>query len=292
MGREIKPFEFMEILRSVAEFQQLRPNLPEPLVFVPTMGALHDGHRALIRMARENAGESGSVVVSIFVNPLQFGPGEDLDKYPRTEERDLRFCREDGADAVLLPTPEDMYPADRSVVITETRLSRLWEGATRPGHFDGVCTVVLKLFNLVHPQSAVFGRKDYQQLAIIRRMARDLNVPTEVLSAPTVREEDGLAMSSRNRYLDEEQRRQALALRKAILRGVELVRARGEVPPDDLSDAMQAVLEDYPLVELDYLVGADAETLEPLEVVTTGDIILGALYVGNTRLIDNEIIHD
>jgi pantoate--beta-alanine ligase len=255
------------------------------------MGAFHEGHRSLLRLARETAGRAGSVVASIFVNPLQFGPGEDLEKYPRTEEQDLRFCEEDGVDAVLLPSPDDLYPADRSVVVTETRLSRLWEGAARPGHFDGVCTVVLKLFNLVRPHKAVFGRKDYQQLAIIRRMVRDLDVPVEVLAGETVREPDGLAMSSRNRYLNVEQRREALALRKAILQGVELVRQRGEVSQDDLSEAMQQVLEQYPLASLDYLVGVDAQKLELLERVKPGDVILGALYLGKTRLIDNETIN-
>ena len=186
-------------------------------VFVPTMGALHEGHAALVRTAREIAGPGGNVLVSIFVNPLQFGPNEDFSKYPRTLIEDLSICRDNGADAIFVPKAEDLYPTDRSIQLTETQLSRRLCGASRPGHFDGVCTVVAKLFNLVQPDDAVFGKKDYQQLAIIRRLVRDLDFNVVIHGVDTVREADGLAMSSRNRYLTPEERAQAPTLRRALL---------------------------------------------------------------------------
>ena len=198
----------MIILRTVAELAQWRNNTAgSPVVFVPTMGALHEGHLELMREARKLAGDRGSVIVSIFVNPLQFGPKEDFSKYPRELEADAAKCESVGVDAIFNPGADEMYPPDRSVVVLETKLGTRLCGASRPGHFDGVCTVVLKLFNLVRAQIAVFGKKDYQQLAIIRRMVRDLNVPIRIIGHETVREPDGLAMSSRNRYLDPHERK-------------------------------------------------------------------------------------
>ncbi len=186
-------------------------------VFVPTMGALHDGHAALIRAAREIAGQNGNVAVSIFVNPLQFGPGEDFSKYPRTLIEDLGLCRDNGADMIFAPKAEELYPTDRSIALYETSLSQLLCGASRPGHFEGVCTIVAKLFNLVQCDDAVFGKKDYQQFAIIRRLVRDLDFNVVLHGIETVREADGLAMSSRNRYMSPEERAQAPALRTALL---------------------------------------------------------------------------
>ncbi len=266
-----------------------------PVVFVPTMGALHAGHTSLLDMARQHAdadagSERGTVVASIFVNPLQFGPNEDLEKYPRTEEADLQLCREHGVDQVFLPRIEDMYPPDRSVAVQETDLSQLWEGRTRPGHFDGVCTVVLKLFHIVQPDIAIFGQKDYQQLAIIRRMVRDLDIPITILSGATIREDDGLALSSRNRYLSAEERPQAIALRRALLRGQEIVQEHPGIAGGEVREAMEKVLGDYPLVRKDYLTVANAETLQEPAQARPGDVLLGAIFLGTTRLIDNLII--
>jgi pantoate--beta-alanine ligase len=196
------------VARSVAEFQERRRGLPAPLGLVPTMGYLHDGHRSLMRRARQ---ECASVAVSIFVNPTQFGPHEDFERYPRDEERDLAICREEGVDLVLLPTVEEMYPPGGTTVVSVGDLSRILEGAARPGHFDGVATVVTKLFAIAWPDRAYFGEKDAQQLLVIRRLARDLRFPVEVVGCPIVREPDGLALSSRNVYLSPEERAQALS---------------------------------------------------------------------------------
>ena len=205
----------MRLIESTGEMAELVGQ--KPIVLVPTMGALHDGHATLVREARKLAGRGGTVVVSIFVNPTQFGPGEDFEDYPRDLEADRATCAQSGADVIFHPTPADMYAGDASIEVNESRLSKLLCGASRPGHFAGVCTVVAKLFNLVRPDIAVFGKKDYQQLAIIRRLVRDLNMGVEVHGVETVREDDGLAMSSRNLYLDEEQRAQAPAIRRALL---------------------------------------------------------------------------
>src|SRR5438876_2443151 len=190
-------------------------------LLVPTMGAVHQAHRELIRVAREPAGRDGEVAVSIFVNPLQFEPGSDYERYPRPEKEDEDFCRNADVDLLFRPATAEMYAEDRSVFVEETLLSRTLCGKARPGHFRGVCTVVAKLFNILSPDAAVFGEKDFQQLAIIRRMLRDLNFKINIIAAPTVREEDGLACSSRNQYLNVEERKQATVLRKALLKGAE-----------------------------------------------------------------------
>ncbi len=194
-------------------------------MLVPTMGALHKAHGELIRIAREHAGQKGEVAVSIFVNPLQFEPGSDYERYPRPEKQDEDFCRNAGVDLLFRPTPAEIYADDRSVFVEETTLSSTLEGKSRPGHFRGVCTVVAKLFNILTPDAAVFGEKDFQQLAIIRRMVRDLNFKVDIVAVPTIREEDGLACSSRNEYLNLEERKQAPVLRRALLAAVEKANA-------------------------------------------------------------------
>ncbi|MCW2901363.1 MAG: pantoate/beta-alanine ligase [Streptosporangiaceae bacterium] len=255
------------------------------LALVPTMGALHEGHRSLIRRARELA---DVVAVSIFVNPLQFGPGEDLNRYPRTFADDIRACEEEGVDLVFAPAPEVMYPATPEVTVSSGRMGAVVEGIQRPGHFDGVLTVVTKLFNLVRPTHALFGEKDAQQLAAIRRMARDLDVPVEIVGCPTVREPDGLALSSRNRYLSAAERRTALVLSLALRTGAELV-TKG---PDEVLRAAQEVLDDAaeadPPLVLDYLALIDPATFTGVDSLHTGPAVLAvAGKVGTTHLIDN-----
>jgi pantoate--beta-alanine ligase len=257
------------------------------IALVPTMGALHEGHRSLIRRAR---GLAGTVAVSIFVNPLQFGPGEDLDRYPRTFPEDLAVCQEEGVGLVFAPTVETMYPDGDGVGVTVSSgdMGTVVEGVTRPGHFDGVLTVVLKLFNLVRPEIAVFGEKDAQQLAMIRRMVADLNVPVWIDGCPTVREKDGLALSSRNRYLSAPERVTALTLSRALRLGAS---SAPDGPAKVLSSA-QAVLDEAaeaePPLELDYLVLVDPTTFREVGDDYVGPAVLAvAGRVGSTHLIDN-----
>jgi pantoate--beta-alanine ligase len=253
-------------------------------VLVPTMGALHHGHLELIRVAREHAGNDGEVAVSIFVNPLQFEPGSDFEKYPRPESADEKFCEDAGVN--LLFRPREMYFDDRSVYVEETRLSAGLCGASRPGHFQGVCTVVAKLFNLLAPAATVFGEKDYQQLAIIRRMVRDLNFPIEIIGVPTVREADGLALSSRNQYLNSEERAEATVLYRAMTRVKELAE-RGEHSVTELMDAAKDVISPAKRARVDYITIVDAENLGPLEKLRPNALIALAVFIGKTRLIDN-----
>ena len=257
-------------------------------VFVPTMGALHEGHAALVRTAREIAGPCGNVLVSIFVNPLLFGPNEDFSKYPRTLIEDLSICRDNGADAIFVPKAEDLYPTDRSIQLTETSLSRRLCGASRPGHFDGVCTVVAKLFNLVQPDDAVFGKKDYQQLSIIRRLVRDLDFNMVIHGVDTVREPDGLAMSSRNRYLTPEERAQAPTLRRALLQARDRYVKDGERDPQALRKLItDEIAAHAPLGRLDYAEIVDASTLDQITAQTELALIAIAVFFGGARLIDN-----
>ncbi|GAA3095533.1 pantoate--beta-alanine ligase [Streptosporangium carneum] len=249
------------------------------LALVPTMGALHEGHRSLMRLAREQADH---VAVSIFVNPLQFGPNEDFSRYPRTFDTDLEICADEGVSVVFAPSAEDMYAPDRQVAVSSGRMGTIVEGAFRPGHFDGVLTVVLKLFNLVQPDMAVFGQKDAQQLAMIRRMVADLDLPISVLGAPTMREADGLALSSRNRYLSSHERHVALTLSRALFAGAE------RRTPGEVLGAARAVLDAEPEVALDYLVLVNPATFAEVEEDHEGEAILAlAAKVGTTRLIDN-----
>jgi pantoate--beta-alanine ligase len=279
------------VARSRSELLALRGT--GPVVFVPTMGALHEGHATLMRIARERAGADGTVVVSIFVNPLQFGPNEDLDRYPRTFDADLELAGAEGVDVVFAPTVAEMYPdgvphegvASEAVTVQPGPLGDVLEGASRPGHFRGVLTVVAKLFGLVRPDVAVFGEKDYQQLALIRRMVADLCLGIEIVGAETDREPDGLARSSRNRYLDAEQRRQAVALSRALRAAQD--RASYGVPAARW--AAMAVIKSEPGVELDYLALTTTglgELPDYPEAGSQGRILVAA-RVGTTRLIDN-----
>jgi pantoate--beta-alanine ligase len=258
------------VARTREELAAARAALPGRVAVVMTMGALHEGHASLVRAARELA---DSVVVTVFVNPLQFGPGEDLERYPRTLEADLALAAENGADLVFVPTPDVVYPEAPVVRVQAGPLGDVLEGAHRPGHFDGVLTVVLKLLHLVRPDVALFGEKDAQQLACIRRMVRDLDVPVEVVGVPTVREPDGLALSSRNRYLSEGERRTALALSRAL---------RTVAQTGDLA-AGRAVLDGEDLTT-DYLERVDPRTFTP---DPSGSLVVVAARVGTTRLIDN-----
>jgi len=259
--------------------------------FVPTMGFLHAGHLSLVRRARQLVGPHGRVVLSIYVNPLQFAPTEDLSAYPRDFERDAKLCRSEGVDVIFAPGPEEMYPAEPgaafSTVVVEEQLSKLMEGESRPTHFRGVTTVVAKLFNLVLPEIAVFGAKDFQQAAIIRRMVRDLNFPVKVVVAPTRREQDGLAMSSRNKYLDESQRQQALVLSRALRQAQERVRKGAPASAAQLRAETAALVALAPQARLDYVAFFDPETLAPMQEVRPGVQMALAVFVGRTRLIDN-----
>jgi pantoate--beta-alanine ligase len=276
----------MKLIETVHELRAWRQTAGNVL-FVPTMGALHEGHATLIREARRRAGTSDSVAVSIFVNPLQFGPNEDFDRYPRTLEADLQLCRAAGADAVFAPSAAEVYHPDRSITIRETRLSTVLCGASRPGHFDGVCTVVAKLFNLVQPNIALFGKKDYQQLAVLRRLVRDLDFPIEIQGVETVREADGLALSSRNRYLSAEERAQAPALHAALKLAADAW-AGGVTGARHLLGLIQTHLAQHaPLGRVDYLALVDRHTLEPLEVVHDNGLIALAVFFDKARLIDN-----
>ncbi|NTY02316.1 pantoate--beta-alanine ligase [Deinococcus sp. JMULE3] len=257
------------------------------VAFVPTMGYLHDGHAALIRAARHEAGPGGLVVLSIFVNPMQFGPTEDLSRYPRDLDRDLGIAAQAGADLIFHPDVNTMYPQGYSTSVTVTGVSDGLDGAARPGHFTGVATVVLKLLNLVQPDVALFGEKDWQQLAVIRRMVRDLNVPVSIQGVPTVRAASGLALSSRNTYLTAEQQDRATILSRA-LRAVQAAYAAGERRPDALEAAGHAVLTQEPELTLDYLtvVGGDMQTPEIMDNDPMNRVLVAARLFG-VRLIDN-----
>jgi pantoate--beta-alanine ligase len=252
-------------------------------VLVPTMGALHKAHGELIRVAREAAGKHGEVAVSIFVNPLQFEPGSDYNRYPRPEKADEEFCRNAGVDLLFRPSADEVYAADRSTFVEETSLSSPLEGKSRPGHFRGVCTVVAKLFNILAPDAAVFGEKDFQQLAIVRRMVRDLNFNIDIIAMPTMREDDGLACSSRNQYLNAEERKEAVVLHKALL----AAKDAGKKSANDVVALAQKVVHKSHLARIDYVEVVDSETLTPVEMVRANSVLLLAVFFGKTRLIDN-----
>ena len=248
---------------------------------VPTMGFLHEGHASLIRKCRE---QNDIVVVSDFVNPTQFGPNEDLEAYPRDFERDSALCESLGADLIFAPSPEDMYHDPHAFVSIDT-LSETLCGKTRPIHFKGVCTVVTKLFHIVAPDRAYFGEKDAQQLAIIRKMVKDLNFDIEIVGCPIVREEDGLAKSSRNTYLNEEERRAALCLSRAVKAGKEVIYKGADAK--EVLNPMKAIIEAEPLARIDYVMMVDALTMQPAEKADRDVLVAMAVYIGKTRLIDN-----
>jgi pantoate--beta-alanine ligase len=247
------------------------------------MGALHKAHRELIRVARQKAGKDGEVVVSIFVNPLQFEPGSDYERYPRPEKDDEQFCRDAGVDLLFRPRAAEMYADDRSVFVEENSLSPVLEGKSRPGHFRGVCTIVAKLFNILEPDAAVFGEKDFQQLTIIRRMVRDLNYKIDIVAVPTLREDDGLACSSRNAYLNTEEREQAAVLRQALL----IAKDSGKKTSPEIIDLVRKKISEAPLARIDYIDLVNAEALQPIDWVKPNSLLLVAVYFGKTRLIDN-----
>jgi pantoate--beta-alanine ligase len=285
----------MRIITSVAAMQRQARQWQQRGVrvgFVPTMGYLHDGHVSLVRVARRQVGSAGTVVVSIYVNPTQFGPKEDLSRYPRDLKRDLKVCRTEGVDVVFAPSDAEMYPdkanGNFSTYVVEKKLSRGMEGKSRPGHFRGVTTVVAKLFNIVQPDVAVFGAKDFQQAAVVKRMVRDLNFPLRIVVAPTVRETDGVAMSSRNKYLVGNLRPQAMVLQRSI----QMVRhavaaAKKPVPATKLRVIVRQAIKAAPAARLDYVEFFDSETLLPVFKASRGTYMALAVFVGTTRLIDN-----
>ena len=271
----------VKILTTIAD-AQAQPHAKRR-VLVPTMGALHKAHGELIRVARDAAGKHGEVAVSIFVNPLQFEPGSDYKRYPRPEKADEEFCRNAGVDLLFRPSADEVYRTDRSTFVDETSLSSTLESKSRPGHFRGVCTVVAKLFNILAPDAAVFGEKDFQQLAIIRRMVRDLNFNIDIIAVPTVREEDGLAFSSRNQYLNSDERKQAPVLHKAL----QAVANSGKKSEREIVAVAREVINEAPLARIDYVELVDAKTLQPVEMAGPNAVLLFAVFFGKTRLIDN-----
>lgn len=271
---------------TIQDLRAARARLPEPVGLVPTMGYLHEGHLSLVQRARM---ECASVVVSIFVNPTQFGPAEDLAAYPRDLPRDLEMLSKGGADLVWTPGPEGMYPPSFQTWVTVEEITRPLEGKMRPGHFRGVTTVVAKLFNSVQPQKAYFGQKDAQQAAVIRRMAQDLDFPIEIVVCPIVREADGLAQSSRNIYLNSQERAAATVLSRA-LKAASQTFASGEREAGRLRQIMADILASEPLARPQYISCAHPDTLEELETVTDRALLSMAVYVGRTRLIDNWLL--
>ncbi|MCX7871746.1 MAG: pantoate--beta-alanine ligase [Verrucomicrobiae bacterium] len=264
----------------------------QKIAFVPTMGFLHEGHLNLIKKARQICKKDGIVIVSIYVNPTQFGPKEDFSKYPRDLNRDLKLCKSAGADIVFTPSDAAMYPNKSeglySVYVVEEELSKTMEGASRPTHFRGVTTVVAKLFNIIQPDVAIFGEKDYQQAAIIRRMTENLNFPVKIVVAPTVREPDGLAMSSRNTYLNESERKQANVLFRTINLAREKVRSSKQpLNASDLKAELKSYIEKEPSAHVDYIEFFHPDTLKTVETVKPGHHMALAVYIGTTRLIDN-----
>ena len=279
----------MKVVITTSELQPLLAEKcsPKKRVLVATMGSLHEGHLALIHRARQIAGTEGVVILSLFVNPTQFDQADDLRHYPRALEQDLALCKKHGVDIVFAPESGDIYHSDHSVTVTESSLSQRLCGASRPGHFDGVCTVVLKLFNLTQPDIAIFGKKDYQQLAIIRRMVRDLNIPISIEGLETVREQSGLALSSRNQRLSQQQRSDAQRIRRALL-AAQTAHQQGEKSAQSLLNIVSDIIESSELdVEIDYLELLDQDNLQPIETLSSPSIIATAVFYGPVRLIDN-----
>ncbi|MBX6772419.1 MAG: pantoate--beta-alanine ligase [Chloroflexi bacterium] len=276
----------MKVVATIKDVRAARAALPSPVGFVPTMGYLHEGHLALVRAART---QNQSVVVSIFVNPKQFGPNEDYASYPRDLDRDLRLLEQEAVDLVFAPSVEEMYPPGFSTFVDVGPLGEILEGARRPGHFRGVATVVTRLFCLIQPDRAYFGQKDAQQCVVIKKLVADLGMPIEIVTVPTVREPDGLAMSSRNVYLDPDQRIAARVL-SASLRAAAEAYERGERNAEALRRLVSQIIAGEPRAQLDYVSVADAETLEELSTVDRPALISLAAWIGRARLIDNIIV--
>lgn len=279
-------------MRTFSQIASLRVSLKgmraegKTIGFVPTMGALHEGHLTLMRKAKS---ECDVAVASIFVNPTQFGKGEDFEAYPRDLNKDLQMVANAGVDIVFTPDGAEMYPAGYQTVVDVPELTARWEGEVRPAHFRGVATVVAKLLNIVQPERAYFGQKDYQQLLVIERLVRDLNLPTTIVMVPTVREADGLAMSSRNAYLDSEQRQAAVILSRLLRRADELVKS-GQTDAAAVKNELASLLKQEPAASADYIALAHPDTLEPVVTLTEPVVVLLAVRIGKTRLIDNALI--
>jgi pantoate--beta-alanine ligase len=273
----------MQVIRTVTEIRAIRQEFTGAVGFVPTMGFLHEGHLALVKRARA---ENSVVVVSIYVNPAQFGPREDFGAYPRDLDRDLELLRKGGVDIIFVPSDDEMYPPAFCSWVDVERVAGRLEGASRPGHFRGVATVVAKLFNIVRPTRAYFGQKDAQQVLVIKEMVADLNMNLEVVVVPTVRESDGLAMSSRNSYLDPRERQAATVLFKALTLARQL-RQGGEQNAEKIRRQMTALIQKEPLGQIDYVSIADARTLEELDLLDRPAVASLAVRIGRTRLIDN-----
>lgn len=275
-----------ETIEATREQIRLARQAGKTVGFVPTMGALHDGHYSLVQAARHDC---DFVVVSIFVNPTQFGPGEDLDKYPRTFQDDCDGCQENGTDLIFAPNPQIMYPDQTLVWVTVDKLADTLCGGSRPGHFRGVTTIVTKLFNIVQPDIAYFGQKDAQQVSVLEKMVEQLNIPVSVKRCPIVRESDGLAMSSRNRYLSPEERQQAICLKEALDAAAQLF-SSGCQNSVELISEMSQVIRQYPLARIDYISIVDNQMLCPVETIQSPALLALAVFFGKTRLIDNMIL--
>jgi len=276
----------MKVISTIAEFKQARKGVEGSVGFVPTMGYLHEGHLTLARRARS---ENGTVAASIFVNPTQFGPSEDFEAYPRDPERDLSLLDREGVDLAFMPSAEELYPPGFNSWVEVIGVTERLEGATRPGHFRGVTTVVAKLFHIVQPHKAYFGQKDAQQAVVIKKMVADLDMNLEIVVVPTVREPDGLAMSSRNTHLKADQRRAAVVLWNSLNLAQQLW-VQGERRAEDLCQKMRALIQEEPLARIDYISIADPETLEELEKIEGSALISLAVYFGKTRLLDNILL--
>ncbi len=276
----------MKVISKIADMRKLRQELTEPVGFVPTMGYLHEGHLSLVRKARA---ENPSLVVSIFVNPAQFGPQEDFHSYPRDTKRDLALLEKEATDLVFIPSTEEMYPPRFNSRVEIGKITERLEGASRPGHFRGVATVCAKLFNIVQPTRAYFGQKDVQQALVIKKMVSDLNLNLEIVTLPTVREPDGLAMSSRNTYLSPEERKAALVLYQALMLAQRLWE-QGEKDAGNIRQEMSGLIQKEPLATIDYVSIADAETLDELDTVKLTALVSLAVRIGKTRLIDNILL--
>lgn len=279
----------MELLKTVSETRQFVASQKEEkrsIGLVPTMGYLHQGHLSLIHTARE---QNDTVVVSIFVNPTQFGPQEDLDRYPRDLEKDCRLCTQAGVDAIFMPTANEMYPGRFLTWVQVQELTEVLCGASRPGHFRGVTTVVNKLFNIIQPDRAYFGLKDFQQAVVIKQMVQDLNIPVEIVAVPTVREADGLATSSRNEYLTPQERARATVLYRSLQIGRQLIES-GERNVHSVREAMVKEIERQPNTRIDYIAICDPSTLVPVDQIKNQVLLALAVWIGNTRLIDNVLV--